>query len=82
MTIDIAQEILEDKNNIEFFSFNEIINFFSIFKNLKARILDYDYINDKYYCQIQFYNYRFKMNCYFDDLSFLNDNKLFEKLKI
>ena len=37
LTIDIAQEILDDKNNIEFFSFNEIINSFPIFENLKAR---------------------------------------------
>ena len=79
-TIDIAQEILDDKNNIDFFSFNEIINSFPIFKNLKARILNIDYINNKYFCKIQFYYYKFKMNFYFDDLNFLN-NCIFKEIE-
>ena len=49
---------------------------------MKAKIIDIDYINDKYYLKIQFYHHIFKMNFYFDDLNNLNLNDLFENLKI
>ena len=74
LIIDISQEILDDKNNWDFFSYNEIINSFPIFKNLKADILDVDCINNKYICKTKFYNHKFTMNFSFDELNFLNDN--------
>ena len=80
LIIDIAQEILDDENNWDFFSYNEIINSFPIFKNLKADILDVNYINNKYLCKTKFYNHKFRMNFSFDDLNFLNDN-LFKEIE-
>ena len=80
ITIDIAQEILNDKNNIDYFSSYDITNSFPIFKNLKAKTIDIDYINNKYYCKIQFYHHIFKMNFYFDDLNFLND-EIFKEIE-
>ena len=82
LIIDISQEILDDKNNWDFFSYNEIINSFPIFKNLKADILDVNYINNKYICKTKFYNHEFRMNFSLDDLKFLNDNELLENLQI
>ena len=74
LSIDIAQEILDDKNNYDFFSYNEIINSFPIFKYLKANILDINYINNKYICITKFYNHKFRMTFSFDELNFLNDD--------
>ena len=72
LSIDIAQEIIDDKNNLDFFSYNEIINSFPIFKNLKAEIIDINFFNDKYLCITEFYHYKFRINFAFENLDFLN----------
>ena len=80
LTIDIAQEILDDKNNSDFFSYNEIINSFPIFKNLNAEILDINFFDDKYLCITKFYHHKFRINFVFDNLNFFNDS-MFKKIE-
>ena len=45
--INIDQKIIDNENNREFFSYNEIRNSFPIFKNLKTKFVEIDYINNK-----------------------------------
>ena len=50
-TIIIARTILDNKDNFNFFSYNEIINSFPIFKNLKAEnIIISNHSDDKFIC--------------------------------
>ena len=76
----IDQKIINNENNKEFFSYNEIINSFPIFKNLKSKIVDIDYINNKYICSTILYRCNFRLNFPFDDLNFLNDN-MFDEIE-
>ena len=82
VNIDIMQQILDNKENFDFFSYNEVINSFPIFKLLKAEILDikYNHISNKYDCLTKFYHYEFKMHFVFDDMKFIFDN-IFNDIK-
>ena len=64
----ISEQILDNKKNAEFFSFNEIVNSFPIFKNLKVKSLNVKYTDKFIYCA-EFSN--FKMNFAFDELNFI-----------
>jgi len=73
----IAQNILDNKQNWNFFSFNELTNSFPIFKNLKHENIKISYNNDnKYICTTKFDN-NLKFNFIFDDLKFI----LYESFK-
>ena len=74
LKIEIAQNILDNKDNLDFFSYNEIISSFPIFKNLKADILEVNYAINRYMCKTKFHNHEFRMNFCFDDLNFINYN--------
>ena len=65
----ISNQILDDKKNVEFFSFNEIVNSFPIFKNLKAKRLNVKYTNKFIYCE-ELSN--FEMNFTFDEFNFIH----------
>ena len=51
--MDISQEILDNKNNWDFFSYENFISSFPIFKDLFANEMDINY-NDKYICKTLF----------------------------
>ena len=77
--IDISQKILDNENNFDFFSLNEIKNSFPIFKKLKCEDLDINY-NKKYIILAKFYSYDFKLHFVFDDLNFIFDD-IFNEIK-
>jgi len=77
--IDISQEILDNENNFNVFSLNEIKNSFPIFKKLKCENLDINY-NQKYIYTAKFFSYDFKMNFIFDDLNYIFDD-IFNEIK-
>ena len=69
--IKIPQEIFDDVNNWNFFSYNEIKNSFPIFKKMKFEYLYINYYNNKYFCSAKVDSYIFKMNFIFEDLNFI-----------
>lgn len=80
----IEQKILDNKNNWDFFSYNDIIKSFPIFKNLKAEVLDIVYNNNKFIFSIKFYGHNFRMHFPFEEMKFIYDNifKSIERLSL
>ena len=79
-TINIDKEIIDNDKNREFFSYNNIVNSFPIFKNIKAeRIIISNNNENKFNCETKFYN-NLRFNFFFDDLKFIFD-ETFNKIK-
>ena len=74
LCIEIPQDILIDKNNADFFSYEEIKNSFPIFSKLKAQNVDIIYNDNKYECSIKFFTQYWKMNFTLNDLNFIFDD--------
>ena len=80
----ILKKIFENKNELNFISFNEIINSFPILKNMKAENIDINFNKDKYISKTKFYYHEFEhfgLNFIIDDLKFISD-EFFNKIKI
>lgn len=73
----IIDEKIKNKTNI--ISYNEVINSFPIFKNLEAEEVTIKNDNNKFICNIKFYNHKygnFRLSFSFDNLIFFHINFL------
>jgi len=80
--MDISQEILDNKNNWDFFSYENFISSFPIFKDLFANEMDINY-NDKYICKTLFNGKHssFAFTFTFEDKKF-NLNDSFQRIEL